>query len=185
MKKPQYSNRRIIHSDFISIKKDNIDYCPNTIISEKKNTKNKKNRTTKHKTTLVGIYGIFCDKNNSFYIGQSHNIEGRIKNHKSLLKSNSHSIKSMQNDFNIFGDFRFETLEHCKEEYLLISETYYIDFYIKDGKNSYNTILDTANYTEILHINKLYKKTFNRLLGFIEDNKITIEQINNMLDSCS
>lgn len=185
MKNVDYSNRRIITTDFIGTSKQTIN-APIIVEANKKEIKEPKTRKRSlinRGIRLVGIYGIFCDATNSFYVGQSQNLSGRIKNHKSLLKSNSHAISKMQKDYNMHGNFRFEILEHCEEEYLLVSETYFIDSFKKQGKSTYNTILDTVNKDSIINVPHKFKKVLTRLVGAINDGKISIEQLEYMLDN--
>lgn len=132
----------------------------------------------------VGIYGIFCDDLNTFYIGQSQNLDGRIKNHKSLLKSNGHNVSKMQKDYNAMpNSFRFEILEFTEEENLLIAETYYIENFIKNGKIPYNKVLDTANPDNMINVSSKYIKTIKRIVKYLDEGRITIESINESLDN--
>ena len=77
-----------------------------------------------------GIYKITDLINNKCYIGQSRNIESRIKKHFSNLEKNIHHSKYLQEDFNKYGkeNFSIEILETINDlDLLLIVE----DFYIK------------------------------------------------------
>ena len=77
-----------------------------------------------------GIYKITNLINNKCYIGQSRNIESRIKKHFSNLEKNIHHSQYLQEDFNKYGkeNFSIEILETINDlDLLLIVE----DFYIK------------------------------------------------------
>lgn len=77
-----------------------------------------------------GIYKITNLINDKCYIGQSRNIEARIKKHFSDLEKNIHHSQYLQEDFNKYGkeNFSFEILETINDlDLLLIVE----DFYIK------------------------------------------------------
>lgn len=77
-----------------------------------------------------GIYKITNLINNKCYVGQSRNIESRIKKHFSDLEKNIHHSQYLQEDFNKYGkeNFSIEILETINDlNLLLIVE----DFYIK------------------------------------------------------
>lgn len=65
---------------------------------------------------MIGIYSITNKINNKKYIGQSINIEERIKRHFRDLKSGCHHSKHLQNAFNKYGEENFvsEVLFECK-----------------------------------------------------------------------
>jgi len=88
-----------------------------------------------------GIYKITNIINNKIYIGSSKNILNRIWNHKTLLRNNNHPNKKLQNSFNKYKEvnFKFEIVEYCKIEELIIKEQNYID-----GLNPYFNILKIA-----------------------------------------
>lgn len=77
-----------------------------------------------------GIYKITNLINNKCYIGQSRNIESRIKKHFSNLEKNIHHSQHLQEDFNKYGkeNFSIEILETINDLYLLLIVE---DFYIK------------------------------------------------------
>jgi hypothetical protein len=62
------------------------------------------------RTSLGGIYKIECTETKSAYIGQSQNIESRILNHKTNLKSGKHPVYEMQKDHNKYGNQYFMNL---------------------------------------------------------------------------
>ena len=43
-----------------------------------------------------GIYKIYCNVEDKYYIGQSVNVEARLKQHLKELKSNKHINKSFR-----------------------------------------------------------------------------------------
>lgn len=59
-----------------------------------------------------GVYKITCKKTGHLYIGESQNIAKRVGGHLHLLKKNSHPLKSLQVDWNKFGEdaFTFEVI---------------------------------------------------------------------------
>ena len=88
---------------------------------------------------LSGIYKIYCKDTNKYYIGQSINVESRLKQHLNELKSNKHINKELQADFNTYGEgsFIFEKIEDSKEEHLNMFEKYYMEYYnsLEEGYN--------------------------------------------------
>ena len=94
---------------------------------------------------MIGIYKITNKLNNKCYIGQSINIEKRLKTHK-LSKNDS----LIDNDIKKYGveNFSFEVVEECDYIELNIKESYYIKKYnsinhgynIKEGSQKYKNI---------------------------------------------
>ena len=85
---------------------------------------------------MIGIYKITNKMNGKCYIGQSINVEQRLKDHK-----NCKANKPLYRAFKKYGikNFKFEVLEECSKEELNEKEIYYIAFYnsTTDG-NGYN-----------------------------------------------
>lgn len=87
-----------------------------------------------------GIYRITNTITNKSYIGSSADITGRWYHHKTTLKYNKHHSIRLQRSYNIHGEdnFKYEIIEECDKDDLLIREQYYID--LLDGyKNGYNS----------------------------------------------
>lgn len=81
-----------------------------------------------------GIVGIYCIKNkvnNKIYIGQSTDIYGRMRHHKSELRNNHHKNTYLQNSWNKYGEdnFEFYILEECDIDDLDTLERSYISKY--------------------------------------------------------
>ena len=59
------------------------------------------------------IYAIKCEKNGRVYVGRSTKVDLRWKAHINALRSNTHVIRLMQEDFNKYGEsnFSFEILD--------------------------------------------------------------------------
>ena len=64
-----------------------------------------------------GIYILTFTGTDKVYIGQSVNIERRIQNHRTKLKSGLSSLR-LQEAFNKYGDFTYEILVECTEDEL-------------------------------------------------------------------
>ena len=78
------------------------------------------------------IYCITCTKNNKVYIGQTNNLEQRVRLHKYCLNNNKHPNKLLQWDFNLYGcnSFTFSVLDtaNTRTESLQL-ETKYMNLY--------------------------------------------------------
>ena len=74
---------------------------------------------------MIGIYKITNKINGKSYIGQSNNIERRLKEHKYI---SSETNKSLKKAYKKYGkeNFEFSILEQCKLEELDEKEIYYI-----------------------------------------------------------
>lgn len=93
----------------------------------------------------VGIYlgspkHVSTDK---VYIGQSSNIEERIRRHNSDLISGKHSPK-MQQAYLEYGEFSWEIIDLCTVEELDSKEEYYIKLFdsVTNGFNTYESVND-------------------------------------------
>ena len=89
-----------------------------------------------------GIYIIINSVSNKCYVGQSINIEQRIRRHIINLKGNRHRNIHLQAAWNIHGkeSFIFDTLEHCEKssESLTKAEQYWMDYFKFLGSTLYN-----------------------------------------------
>ena len=93
-------------------------------------------------TNVIGIYEIQCKKNNWVYVGKSKCLGLRWAAHLAALQTNSHSNKSLQEDFNKYGicNFTFSVLEVCSgEEALSDAEKQWIGR--RDKSKLYNVLL--------------------------------------------
>lgn len=73
-----------------------------------------------------GIYSIYLNEYNRYYIGHSTSIEIRKSNHLSMLRNNRHYNYKLQNAYNKTNIFELELIEECCKEYLHSREDYYI-----------------------------------------------------------
>jgi group I intron endonuclease len=90
-----------------------------------------------------GIYKITNKVNGKFYIGSSKNIKERWKQHRSDLKSGSHSNPHLQNSYNKYGkkNFKFEIIETIDPipELLLEREQVLLDYHLENNwEQAYN-----------------------------------------------
>lgn len=76
-----------------------------------------------------GIYRIYHKGTGKSYIGQSHNVEGRIRDHFKCLRNNTHVNTHLQRAFNLQGESSFETqiVEVCQSSELTEKEQFWID----------------------------------------------------------
>lgn len=92
-----------------------------------------------------GIYAMINQKTQKVYIGETTNIAARLSNHFSQLQLKQHDCKTLQKDWNRYGEieFEFKILEIEKKKlkdqiYRLQKEKYYI---LKYKRNIYNSII--------------------------------------------
>ena len=95
---------------------------------------------------ITGIYSIKNIKNDKIYIGKSIDIYKRWNQHKLQLRKNEHHSKSLQADWNKYGEdaFEFSIIEECETEKLNKMEYDNIiryDSYI----NGYNEVEGSSN----------------------------------------
>lgn len=104
-----------------------------------------------------GIYQIYCKENKKRYIGQSINIEQRIKAHKSDLKGNRHQNILLQADYNALGPekFIYSVLEETKN---VITRELFWMFYFEEA--IYNDIPKYRSWTKKIHYNRMKKLAY-------------------------
>ncbi len=76
-----------------------------------------------------GIYKIINNINNKIYIGSAVNLPNRKSTHFCALKGSYHHNLHLQNAVNKYGieNFKFEIIEYCIKEELILREQYWID----------------------------------------------------------
>jgi len=88
---------------------------------------------------VSGIYVIINVKNKMIYVGSSHDIEGRWKDHLNKLYGNRHENEKFQNAWNKYGEkaFEFKILEAVEplKELLEQREQHYINLYKSYERN--------------------------------------------------
>lgn len=78
---------------------------------------------------VCGVYQIqSLTEPDRIYVGGSHNIKQRSKEHLAMLQTNRHHSPKLQNHYNKYGeqDLCFSVLCVCDEDDLLLQEQYYI-----------------------------------------------------------
>lgn len=80
---------------------------------------------------MIGIYKIENKINGKIYIGQSIDINRRLKEHKNSLRNNKHINNHLQYAFNKYGEdnFIFEIIDICEIDELDAMERLYINKY--------------------------------------------------------
>ena len=111
---------------------------------------------------ITGVYLITNTVNGKSYVGSSSNIVKRWSNHRcesTWKKSSSRMYIDMQ--YYGLDKFKFEVLEKCTEEELLIKEREYIE---KLGTmvNGYNVVIPYRPEEEAKAIYKIYKDKYNK-----------------------
>jgi|GEM_PF-6752912 len=115
---------------------------------------------------MIGIYKITNLINGKCYIGQSVNVEGRLRHHRIMLESDSHWNKHLQYSVNKYGldNFKFELIEECNREDLSQRERYWIQHY-NSFNNGFNKTTGGENETGWIHDEETKSKISHALTG--------------------
>jgi len=98
----------------------------------------------------IGIYYITNVVNGKYYIGSSLHIERRFKEHLNGLNKNKHHNRSLQFEWNSFGQSSFvfsivDKLSSANAATVFSLEQFYLDA-VKDWASVYNISRDTTNW---------------------------------------
>lgn len=130
---------------------------------------------------MIGIYKIQNKENKKCYIGQSIDIEGRLKTHiRNSFNQELHTYNyPLSRAIRKYGkeNFTYNVIEICKIEELTIKEQYWIDYYNSknngynqedavDSKKEENCNFAILTNSEVLEIIKLLQNT-NLLMSYI------------------
>ena len=118
----------------------------------------------------IGIYKITNKINNKCYIGQSVNLESRIRSHKSMLKHHNEDNDLLNKATQKYGyeNFEIEIIKYCKENELDFYEKYYINFYNSyKRQNGYNIELGGSTHKHLSEeqINRMKNSKKGKLTG--------------------
>lgn len=132
----------------------------------------------------VTIYAIKCLINDKIYIGQTNNYKVRMKQHLCELKTNKHTNKWLQHDFNIYGidNFKYYILEsNVPANMKYVKETFYMNMYggtnsdlIYNVKGNFHD--DNTEYAQrkVSHLNDNYNLFEGKV--HTEESKLKISQ---------
>lgn len=130
---------------------------------------------------MVGIYKIKNLINNKIYIGQSHNIEERIKRHKKRKDYEEYKDIHLYRAMRKYGieNFSFEIIEECSIDRLDEREIYWIKYY-NSFNEGYNETLGGGGGTlyDYNQIKNLWDEGLNvtEISKYLNCNKGTVER---------
>lgn len=98
-----------------------------------------------------GIYKITNIVDNKVYIGQSVDVETRIKRHKSDLKNKKHRNSLLQRAYDKYGKFKYEIIEHCEIAMMDDKEVYWIAYHKSTNRDYGYNFESGGNINKIMH----------------------------------
>lgn len=127
---------------------------------------------------MIGIYAIWFEELDKIYIGQSINIEKRIKEHEYLLKFNKHKNDLLQEVWNKSNKCEYVVLEICQSKDLDNLEIRWIkefDSY-KNGLNK--SIGGFSGWSGTEHHASIYSKIqILKVFSYLYKTKLTSKEI--------
>jgi group I intron endonuclease len=127
----------------------------------------------------TGIYRIFNIESGKSYIGQSVDIDRRLKYHIKKLNDGLHFNRYLQNAYSLYGQnaFSFAVLEECSCELLVVREQYWMDFFATKG-GLYNLAPAAGSTLGVKYSEETRKKMSDRMRGkrrvFSQDHRANI-----------
>jgi len=109
-----------------------------------------------------GIYGIRNTINGKWYIGQSIDIYGRWRAHKTNMKHGQYLNQWLDEDWDKFGAsaFEFQILEECSPAMLTVRENAWIGYYhSRDRGAGYNKTPGTNSWATVKSLKTNRPKT--------------------------
>lgn len=132
----------------------------------------------------IGIYCIYFDKlDDMYYIGCSSNLTKRIQWHNSMLFSEKHTNKRLQQAFMDYGEPTVEILEYCSLDKLMEREIFWIKEFNSfiHGFNNTNGG-DGVGFGEGVH-NSLYtESTYKQILITLANTDISLREVAKQLN---
>ena len=127
-----------------------------------------------------GIYQIRNTVNGKLYIGSSHDIKFRWKQHKSSLRRNKHHSLILQRAWNKYGEdcFEFEVIKDVEIESLIESEQFYFDMLNPDynvSKKAGRVTHDEAFKQRLAERNRTTKKGRKMPEGWAEAHSLLMK----------
>jgi len=130
---------------------------------------------------MIGIYGIYDEVGDKWYIGSSIHINKRKIEHFSKLRNNKHENKKLQSAFNINPNLQFLLIEELRtiEKLLEIEESYINEF--DSYYNGYNqTNITEGSFMQLLSVRQ---KHWGELHGSSKYTNLQIEEALKLLAS--
>ncbi len=138
-----------------------------------------------------GIYALFNEATGSLYVGSSSCISKRIKTHSREIEQKAHCNKTLNSW--LVGDVFVIELEHCKSNFLLQREQYWIDTLRKceniplaninnpigqgvENEKVIGTRLDTAVVEKLEQLAVLKDKTVSQLVRMAVERLLEVEE---------
>ena len=92
---------------------------------------------------VSGVYVIRCLANGRVYVGSSKDLNKRIRQHKSKLKSRGHELPRLQNDWDVYGEelFDFESHSFPESEMRAIECQYIEELGALEHQKGYNKMI--------------------------------------------
>lgn len=128
----------------------------------------------------IGIYSLYWEEPDLIYIGQSSNIETRLKKHLSMLKCSTHPNYKVQRAYDNFGVPNTNILDTCEVLELDTLEAVYI--------SEFNSIARGLNICEVLPGNgisydhpsaKYSKHKLLRVFARLASGRFSIQEVAN------
>lgn len=138
---------------------------------------------------MIGVYKI-TNPNNQIYVGSSKNIERRFKQYKYLRKNEQHKVRNSILKYS-YDNHKFEVIEECSLQELLIKERYYCLLYnvldrtnlnlkipkLNDKNKCYSQ--DVLDKMSKIHKGKKLSEAHKKvLITSLKGKKQTVEHIN-------
>lgn len=128
----------------------------------------------------IGIYSLYWEEQDLIYIGQSSNIETRLKKHLSMLKCNTHPNYKIQRAYDDFGTPTSHILDMCEISELDSREATYISEFnsIDSGLNICE--VQSGNGISYDNPNARYSKyKLLRVFSLLASSKYSIQEVAN------
>lgn len=146
-------------------------------------------REKRERLKSAGIYVIICEAEKSAYVGQSINIESRLRSHKFTIQSKGKTAKNylkLKQDYRKHGIEKFEFKEYIAMpgatlSELLAKENEVMIEFARNGYLLYNSAVNATVIGESIHCPTEYRHIITAIIEKLKDQQIDEGQIKTIL----
>jgi len=138
----------------------------------------------------IGIYIILCETERSVYVGQSRNMEGRLKHHKSTIKAGKKSRNNVytrmiehkeKHGLKAFEFLQYWEMDSPSSDELLRCEDKTMIKYLNEGYSLYNYSVCSEISSNSVYCNPSIKPQITQLINLVKEKPEIMNKIEELI----